>query len=248
MQKITRKEFIAVLSEKTNVLMGCVFRWDDEKCKDAMDSIERIDENAERRTVTSQHANYIVFSNGSRLDFDQEGKKEYFSYQNENGVKFILQRTFRHDDFDDADYQDYIVYAIIEAEAYAERAFRGVDLNDKTEKENLCRWLKANGYYYEASGNFEGYHLEIKCSEKEAEIISGKLEAHREQTEKHEIQRRYNVEKLSFPVDGYEYNVQVLLSIDGGKNFYYCGIGKFCKTEQECQDFIGKYEAEHKAA
>lgn len=175
MKKITRKAFTEILTRNTSILMGSVFRWNDEKCARAMDSIREIDENSQRRTVTENHANYLLFSNGSRLDFDQEGKKEYFTYENENGVKFAIQRTERHDDFDEADYLDYIVYAIIEADAQAERKFYGVDV-DETKKISLCKWLKANGYYYEASGNFERYHLEIKCSAREAEIINGKLE------------------------------------------------------------------------
>lgn len=176
MEKITKKQFVEILTSHTSVFCGSVFRWNDEKCERAMESIGKIDENDERRTVTEKHTNFIVFSGGSRLYFDQEGKNEYFSYQNENGVRFVLQRTTSHDDFDDADYQDYIIYAIIEAEANAERTFRSVELNDEAEKENLCRWLKGNGYYYEASGNFGSYHLEIKCSEKEAEIINRKLD------------------------------------------------------------------------
>lgn len=176
MEKITKKQFVEILTSHTSVFCGSVFRWNDEKCERGMESIGKIDENDERRTVTENHANFIVFSNESRLDFDQEGKKEYFSYQNKCGVKFVLQRTSRHDDFDNMDYLDYIVYAIIEAEADAERTFRSVELNDKAEKENLCRWLKANGYYYEASGNSKGYHMEIKCSDKEAEIINRKID------------------------------------------------------------------------
>lgn len=245
MEKITRKKFTEVLTGNASIFMGSFFRWNDEKSVRAMEKVEAISADAERRTVTENHSNYILFNNGSRLSFDQNGKKEYFSHTNGNGIRFVFQKTTYHDDFDGVDYSDYIFYVTIEAQAEAERTFRGVEILDEAEKVNLCRWLKANGYYYEASGEFEVHHLEIKCSEKEAEIINGKLEAYRTPKEKPKVQRRYNVEKLSFPIDGYEYDVQVFLSADGGKTFRHCGIGELCNTEQECQDYIAKYKAEH---
>lgn len=61
-----------------------------------------------------------------------------------------------------------------------------------------------------------------------------------------EVKRKFRTEKLKFPVDGYKYNVQVLTSIDGGKNYYYCGIGKFCKTIEECKQYISEYRRKHK--
>lgn len=61
-----------------------------------------------------------------------------------------------------------------------------------------------------------------------------------------EVKRKFRTEKLKFPVDGYKYNVQVLTSIDGGKNYYYCGIGKFCKTREECKQYILEYRRKHK--
>jgi len=49
---------------------------------------------------------------------------------------------------------------------------------------------------------------------------------------------KYIIEKTSFPLDGkYNYNVQKWLSLDG-VNFYYCGLGKFCKTRKEAKDYI----------
>jgi hypothetical protein len=61
-----------------------------------------------------------------------------------------------------------------------------------------------------------------------------------------DIKRKYNVEKLSFPIDNiYNYNVQVLTSVDG-ENYFYCGIGKFCRTEEEANNYITEYEQAHK--
>jgi len=60
------------------------------------------------------------------------------------------------------------------------------------------------------------------------------------------IKRKYEVEKTSFPIDGvYNYSARVLISIDGGENYYYCGIGKFCKTEEEASEWCKRYAEEH---
>lgn len=59
------------------------------------------------------------------------------------------------------------------------------------------------------------------------------------------VKHKYNIEKTAFPIDGYNFNVQVLISVDGGKNFYYCGIGKFCKTEEEAAEYIAQYKKEN---
>ena len=44
---------------------------------------------------------------------------------------------------------------------------------------------------------------------------------------------KFNIETLSFPIEGNKYNLQVLTSTDGGRTFYYCGIGRFCKDMDE---------------
>ena len=48
------------------------------------------------------------------------------------------------------------------------------------------------------------------------------------------------IEKLHFPVDGYEYNVQIWTSVDGGKNFWYCGFGKYFRTEEEAKKWAAE--------
>ena len=49
-----------------------------------------------------------------------------------------------------------------------------------------------------------------------------------------EVVKKYRIEKLHVPIDGvYHYNVQELTSVDGGKTFWYCGFGKFCRTLEE---------------
>ena len=61
-----------------------------------------------------------------------------------------------------------------------------------------------------------------------------------------EITRKYAIHKNDFPLDGiYEYNAQVWLSVDGGKNFWYCGIGKYFKTGEEARTYIEAYERDN---
>lgn len=55
------------------------------------------------------------------------------------------------------------------------------------------------------------------------------------------MKRKFTVEKMAFPVDGYNYNVMVWNSLDG-VNFYHCGIGKYCKTEKEAAEYIEQYK------
>ena len=44
------------------------------------------------------------------------------------------------------------------------------------------------------------------------------------------------ISPLHFPIDNqYNYNVQVLTSIDGGKTFVYCGIGKYARDEEDIE-------------
>ena len=52
--------------------------------------------------------------------------------------------------------------------------------------------------------------------------------------------KRYKVSKLAFPISDYKYNVQVLMSVDGGRNFYYCGIGRYCKSKEEALIYVSQ--------
>lgn len=45
------------------------------------------------------------------------------------------------------------------------------------------------------------------------------------------------IEKMVFPVDGYAYNVQEWRSLDGGKNFWHCGHGRYCRTLREAEQY-----------
>ena len=61
------------------------------------------------------------------------------------------------------------------------------------------------------------------------------------------ISRKYIVEKNSFSIDGYKYNVQVWLSIDGGESYWYAGIGRFVKTKKEARQYIQEYKKSHRS-
>ena len=54
--------------------------------------------------------------------------------------------------------------------------------------------------------------------------------------------KKYIIKKLDMPVHGNAYNVQEWTSTDG-KNFYYCGFGRFCKTQEEAKEYIKNQEA-----
>lgn len=116
MNQITKKEFIETLSNNETIFVGSLFRYNDRKDINAMErTMERIitiNKNIKRRTVTEEHSNYIVFSDGSRLDFNQAGTKKYFSYTNTHGIHFLIQQTEIYDNFDEKFYKNYIVYMV----------------------------------------------------------------------------------------------------------------------------------------
>lgn len=112
MTQITKKEFIETLSNNETILVDSGFYYSDGTCINAMERITTINKIVKRRTVTEEHSNYIVFSDGGRLGFNQTGTKKYFSYTNTYGFHFLIQRTEVYDDFDDKFYKNYIVYMV----------------------------------------------------------------------------------------------------------------------------------------
>lgn len=112
MTQITKKEFIETLLNNETILVDSGFYYSDGTCINAMERITTINKIVKRRTVTEEHSNYIVFSDGSRLGFNQTGTKKYFSYTNTYGFHFLIQRTEVYDDFDDKFYKNYIVYMV----------------------------------------------------------------------------------------------------------------------------------------
>ena len=113
MERITKRSFIETLCSGKSKFIASVFRKSDEWISPKLNGINpETLEKVESRTVIEKHAEYIVFSNGSRLDFNQNGTKEYYKLQNENGIDFIIQKTTYFDDFDEVNNENYIIYSI----------------------------------------------------------------------------------------------------------------------------------------
>lgn len=55
---------------------------------------------------------------------------------------------------------------------------------------------------------------------------------------------KYIVCKLFFPVDGNMFNVMKVNSIDGGKSFWYCGVGKYCKDMNDVKKYLSGRDCE----
>lgn len=58
------------------------------------------------------------------------------------------------------------------------------------------------------------------------------------------MKRAYKLTKTSFEIDGYRYNVVVLLSLDG-RNYYYAGIGRFVHDLKEANEYVKEYESKY---
>ena len=112
MLRITKKTFIDTLCNTESVFAGSVFKWNDDKIIAAIGELDpQAMKQSDRRTVRAKHSNHVVFSNGSYLYFNQNGEKTYLEHEC-NGIKYIMQKTHRYDDFDKKWYDDYVVYAL----------------------------------------------------------------------------------------------------------------------------------------
>ena len=58
------------------------------------------------------------------------------------------------------------------------------------------------------------------------------------------ITRKAIIHKLTFPIEQYNYNVQIWISVDGGKTHAYCGLGKYFKTEPEARKYAANINKE----
>lgn len=59
--------------------------------------------------------------------------------------------------------------------------------------------------------------------------------------EKITMRRKAVIKPLHFVMDGYTFSVEVWTSLDGGKTWYYCGIGKYAKTEDDANRIADEY-------
>lgn len=55
--------------------------------------------------------------------------------------------------------------------------------------------------------------------------------------------RKATIEKLESPRFGFAYNVQIWVSVDGGKTFGYAGNGRFCRTLEEAREYAASSAA-----
>lgn len=111
MKKITKAAFIDYLCNHQTILAGSVFRWNDGRLLRAVENIKP-EKTDKRRVVTEKHANFLMFSDGGRLDFNQQGKKEYFLHTNATGTDLIWQKRTTFDEFDKKNEYHYIVYIL----------------------------------------------------------------------------------------------------------------------------------------
>lgn len=59
------------------------------------------------------------------------------------------------------------------------------------------------------------------------------------------VKRKAIIRENHFPIDDiYMYDVQIVTSVDGGKNWYYCGHGRYCKTREEAEEFAATINEE----
>ena len=59
------------------------------------------------------------------------------------------------------------------------------------------------------------------------------------------VKRRAVIHEHHFPIDNtYMFDVQIVTSVDGGKNWYHCGHGKYCKTREEAEEYAATINEE----
>lgn len=130
MEKITKKEFIEKLMNGKSRLIGCPFSGaliNRTKCRDDAwinKALQMVDDDAEKldlddfpvRTVVKSSGHTILFSNGSRLDLDQEGDHSYYSFNGK--FEYLIMKTVLlqmpltsvWDEFDEMSVNMYTIY------------------------------------------------------------------------------------------------------------------------------------------
>lgn len=59
--------------------------------------------------------------------------------------------------------------------------------------------------------------------------------------------RKVTVSKLNMPIYGFTYDVRVLTSLDDGRSWWYAGIGKYAKDEQDAAQKAEQLKEEYEA-
>lgn len=123
MEKITKKEFIEKLTGGKSRLIGCPFgsalinrtkyrndAWIN-RALHIVDNAENLDlADFPVRTVVKSSGHTILFSNGSRLDLDQEGDHSYYSFNGK--FEYLIMKTVVvvWDEFDEISVNMYTIY------------------------------------------------------------------------------------------------------------------------------------------
>lgn len=88
------------------------------------------------------------------------------------------QPCFRWVDYDG---EHCVNLQIVESNKPDLRIWQCFETNDERLKDNLSRFLKENGIYYELSGCYDGWHFSIKVSTWETEKINAWLDGQKEE-------------------------------------------------------------------
>lgn len=110
-KKITKKNFIELLSNNKSIFLGSYFNLKSDPIDIIKNGIQGFNPEPkdERRTVKAVKSNGLLFSNGSFLGFNQEGEKSYHMI----GENFVCQITRTDYDNDPSCNYEGIVYSFV---------------------------------------------------------------------------------------------------------------------------------------
>lgn len=111
MKKITKKEFINTLANNKSMFIGSYFNVTPERINAALQSANITFDDTAARTVTAVKSTALIFSNGSRLDLNQDGQNTYHKYIN-NGLIYLIQENIVYDKFDKKFCHNWLIYVI----------------------------------------------------------------------------------------------------------------------------------------
>lgn len=112
MKICTKKKFLDTFCRNCIVYVGTFFHESDEWVANALERIEPRCVFIFYDTTVEIRNDYIVFSNGGRLSFEQEGNYTFYEHLGKNGIYFMVCRHEFLDKFDGKTYRTYTVYAI----------------------------------------------------------------------------------------------------------------------------------------
>lgn len=109
--KITKKSFIENLTANNSVFLGVTKRlYTEDEVYCCIQDFLKPDVILNERACKA-HANYLEFTGGSRLSFDQQGKNDFYSYSYPEGTVYICLHTY-YDVWDEKDMYRAMCYLI----------------------------------------------------------------------------------------------------------------------------------------